>query len=57
MPVSIKSLVANSGLVALTFRQKLDSIEDPGVPVFPPTYPAPHISPHFKLHITENTSL
>lgn len=46
MPVSIKSLVANSGLVALTFRQKLDSVEDPGVPVFPPTYPAPERGPH-----------
>lgn len=46
MPVSIKSLVANSGLVALTFRQKLDSIEDSGVPVFPPTYPAPERGPH-----------
>lgn len=46
MPVSIKSLVANSGLVALTFRQKLDSVEGPGVPVFPPTYPAPERGPH-----------
>ncbi len=46
MPVSIKSLVANSGLVALTFKQKLDSVEDAGVPIFPPTYPAPERGQH-----------
>lgn len=46
MPVSIRSLVANSGLVALTFKQKLKSIEGPGVPIFPPTYPAPERGQH-----------
>lgn len=46
MPASIKSLVADSGLVALTFKQELDSVEGPGVPIFPPTYPAPERGQH-----------
>ncbi len=41
MSVSIRSLIADSGVVALTFRRVLEPVEGPGVPVFPPTYPAP----------------
>ena len=40
MPVSIESLATDSGIVALTFRQVLEPIEGPDVPIFPPTYPA-----------------
>ena len=46
MSASIKSLVANSEIVALTFRQKLEPIEGPDVPLFPPTYPAPERGSH-----------
>lgn len=37
----IESLVADREVVALTFKRKLESIDGPGVPIFPPTYPAP----------------
>lgn len=37
----MNSLVADSGIVALTFRQVLEPIDGPDVPIFPPTYPAP----------------
>lgn len=37
----IESLVADREVVALTFRRKLESIDGPGVPIFPPTYPVP----------------
>ena len=40
MSVSIKGLIAESGIVALTCRQVLEPIEGPDVPIFPPTYPA-----------------
>ncbi len=46
MSVSIKSLVSNSEIVALTFKQKLEPIDGPDVPVFPPTYPAPERGKH-----------
>ena len=46
MPTSIKNLVADAGLVALTFKQKLEPVDGLGVPVFPPTYPAPEKGPH-----------
>lgn len=46
MPASIKNLVANSEILALTFRQRLEPIEGPDVPVFPPTYPAPEREQH-----------
>ena len=46
MPASIKNLVANSEILALTFRQRLEPIEGPDVPVFPPTYPAPERGQH-----------
>ena len=36
----IESLVADREVVALAFRQKLEPIEGPDVPIFPPTYPA-----------------
>ena len=42
----IESLVANREVVALTFKRKLESIDGPGVPIFPPTYPAPKDGPH-----------
>ncbi len=42
MSVSMSSLVADSGIVALTFRQVLEPIEGPDVPIFPPTYPVPN---------------
>ena len=35
MPASIKNLVANSEILALTFRQRLEPIEGPDVPVLP----------------------
>lgn len=41
MQLSIKSLVADLEIVALTFKQKLESIDGPDAPIFPPTYPAP----------------
>ena len=37
----IENLVADREVVALTFKRKLESIDGPGVPIFPPTYPAP----------------
>lgn len=37
----IESLVADREVVALTFKRKLESIDGPDVPIFPPTYPAP----------------
>ena len=40
MSLSISDLVADPGIVALTFRQVLEPVEGPDVPVFPPTYPA-----------------
>ena len=46
MSISIKELVANAESVALTFRRTLESIESPGVPVFPPTYPPPERGNH-----------
>lgn len=41
MQLSIKSLAADPEIVALTFKQKLESIDGPDAPIFPPTYPAP----------------
>ena len=46
MQLSIKRLVADREVVALTFKRKLESIDGPGVPIFPPTYPAPKDGPH-----------
>lgn len=37
----IENLVADREVVALTFRRNLESIDGPGVPIFPPTYPVP----------------
>ena len=37
----IENLVADREVVALTFKRKLESIDGPGVPIFPPTYPVP----------------
>lgn len=37
----IENLVADREVVALTFKRKLESIDGPNVPIFPPTYPAP----------------
>ena len=36
----IENLVADREVVALTFKRKLESIDGPDVPIFPPTYPA-----------------
>ena len=41
MSVSISSLVANSEIAALTFKQKLEPLEGFEIPIFPPTYPSP----------------
>lgn len=41
MLMSIRELVADAEVVALRFRQTLEPIDGPDVPVFPPTYP-PH---------------
>ena len=41
MPISIKDLMLDREIVALTFRRRLESIDGPGAPIFPPTYPAP----------------
>ncbi len=46
MTESIKSLVAHQDVIALTFRQNLESIHGPDAPVFPPTYPAPERGQH-----------
>lgn len=46
MQLSINRLVADREVVALTFKRKLESIDGPGVPIFPPTYPAPKDGPH-----------
>ena len=40
MPISIESLVADPEIVALTFKRKLESVDGPDAPIFPPTYPA-----------------
>ena len=37
----IENLVADREVVALTFKRKLESIDGPDVPIFPPTYPVP----------------
>ena len=42
----IENLVADREVVALTFKRQLESIDGPGVPIFPPTYPAPKDGPH-----------
>ena len=39
MTLSMHALMADSGIVALTLRQPLASVEAPDVPVAPPTYP------------------
>ena len=39
MSVSMNSLVSDTRMVALTFRQVLQPVEGPDVPIFPPTYP------------------
>ena len=39
MPASIQDLIADPDIVALTFRRRLEPLEGPDVPVFPPTYP------------------
>lgn len=39
MPTTIKDLMADADVVALTLRQPLVSVDGPDVPVFPPTYP------------------
>ena len=36
---SLAELIQNEDVVALTFRQKLQSVDEPDVPIFPPTYP------------------
>ena len=41
MPTSIKDLVLDREIVALTFRRRLEAIDGPDAPIFPPTYPAP----------------
>ena len=41
MPVSLSQLVSDSGIVALTFRQELQAVDGPDIPIFPPTYPTP----------------
>ena len=41
MPISINQLVADAGIVAVTFRQELQAVDGPDIPIFPPTYPAP----------------
>ena len=46
MSMSIKELVADTEIVALTFRRTLEPIDGPDVPVFPPTYPAPERGSH-----------
>ena len=46
MSLSIRELVADAEIVALTLRQTLEPIEGPDVPVFPPTYPAPERGQH-----------
>lgn len=55
MSVSIANLTADSEIVALTFRQKLESIEGLDVPIYPPTYPAPKNGQHkFETPYTIN---
>lgn len=46
MSESITSLVANSEIVALTFKQKLEPLEGFESPIFPPTYPSPERGQH-----------
>ena len=41
MPVSIRELVGDEDLVALTYRQALEPVEGRGAVVHPPTYPGP----------------
>ena len=40
MQLSIESLAADPEIVALTFKRKLESVDGPDAPIFPPTYPA-----------------
>ena len=41
MPLSIKEIIADEELVALTYRQGLESVEGPDTVLQPPTYPPP----------------
>ena len=41
MTLSIKELIGDEDLVALTYRQVLEPVEGRGAPVHPPTYPGP----------------
>jgi CRISPR-associated protein Csb1 len=43
MPVAdtLKTLIQQSDLVAITFRQTLEPVEGPDTPIFPATYPQP----------------
>lgn len=41
MPLSIKEIIADEELVALTYRQGLESVEGPDAVLQPPTYPPP----------------
>ncbi|MDE0702957.1 MAG: type I-U CRISPR-associated RAMP protein Csb1/Cas7u [Rhodospirillaceae bacterium] len=51
MSVSINSLVADTRVVALTFRQVLEPVEGPDVPIFPPTYPVAEDNGGHKFNI------
>jgi len=38
---TLKALIQQTDLVAITFRQTLEPVEGPDTPIFPATYPAP----------------
>ena len=55
MSVPIECLTAEPEIVALTFKQKLESIEGSDVPIFPPSYPPPEGRQHkFETPYTIN---
>lgn len=46
MADTLKTLIQQSDLVAITFRQTLEPVEGPDTPIFPATYPAPERGQH-----------
>lgn len=54
MSVSIDNLTSDPEIVALTFKQKLESIEGLDVPIFPPTYPSQKSGQQSKPQYTIN---
>ena len=62
MADTLKALIHDADLVAITFRQTLAPVEGPDTPIFPATYPAPERGQHrfdtpYTINETKNGTL